>query len=112
MEIPLNICTYYHDSVNIPENMKNNFDKLVSENPEFKVELFDVLSGREFIKENFDEKVLEAYDSGCRYKEFRNILKKQKRKEEKQKKSPMPSITDNKITGSKLKDDKYIISFE
>ena len=35
-------------------------------------------------------KVLEFYEQGGRYKEFRNILKKQRRKEEKQKNSPMP----------------------
>ena len=63
MEIPLNICTFYHDKSNIPENMKKNFDKLASENCEFNVELFDVNSSRKFIETNFDKNVLDAYDS-------------------------------------------------
>ena len=52
-------------------------------------------------------KVLEAYESG-RYKEFRNILKKQKRKEEKQKNSPMPQV----VRGSKLENGNFKITFE
>ena len=55
-------------------------------------------------------KVLEFYEQGGRYKEFRNILKKQKRKEEKQAKSPMPSK--DELFGSTFKDGKYIISFD
>ena len=59
-------------------------------------------------------KVLEAYDSGCRYKEFRNILKKQKRKEEKAKLSPMPQIQEKNsgVFGSVIRDGKYSISFD
>ena len=65
-------------------------------------------------------KVLEAYDSGCRYKEFRNILKKQKRKEEKLKNSaklgyaPMPQIQEKNsgVFGSVIRDGKYSISLD
>ena len=49
-------------------------------------------------------KVLEFYEQGGRYKEFRNILKKQKRQEAKKKNSPMPPLV--------VKDGKYIITFE
>ena len=45
-------------------------------------------------------KVLEFYEQGGRYKEFRNILKKQKRKEEKQKASPMPQKNVNISRGN------------
>ena len=48
-------------------------------------------------------KVLEFYEQGGRYKEFRNILKKQRRKEEKQKQSPMPTA---------IKSGNYTITFE
>ena len=59
--IPLNIVTFYHDIRTIPENMKNNYDKLVSNNPEFTCHLYDNNSSYEFIKTHFDTDVLEAF---------------------------------------------------
>ena len=67
----------------------------------FKVE--DNHSGLDKRFPMYISKVLEFYEQGGRYKEFRNILKRQKRKEEKQrlkagtdashpKNSPMPKI--------------------
>lgn len=52
-------------------------------------------------------KVLEFYEQGGRYKQFRNILKKQKRKEEKAKNSPMPPPQ-----GCEMKDGNFLITFE
>lgn len=52
-------------------------------------------------------KVLEFYEQGGRYKEFRNILKKQKRKEEKARNSPMPPLL-----GCQMKDGNFLITFE
>jgi len=52
--IPLNILTFYHNLKNIPENMKKNYEKMKSNNPEFHFEIFDNESGYKFINENFD----------------------------------------------------------
>ena len=58
-------------------------------------------------------KVIEFYEQGGRYKEFRNILKKQKRKEDKAKNSPMPPPkVPHELFGSVIRGDKFIISFE
>lgn len=61
-KIPLRLFTFYHDINNIPSNMLKNYNKLVNENPEFTVEMYDVQSGRSLIEKNFDKSVLDAYD--------------------------------------------------
>jgi len=43
--------------------MKNNYNKLINENPEFQHFLFDVKDGYEFIKTHFDNDVLTAYET-------------------------------------------------
>jgi len=41
--------------------MKNNYNKLVSDNPEFTCQLYDINSSYDFIKTYFDADVLEAF---------------------------------------------------
>lgn len=62
-KIPLKLFTFYHDVNKMSENMKLNYDKMVSENSEFNVEIFDIKTGREFIETHFNNDVLEAYDT-------------------------------------------------
>jgi len=60
--IPLNIFQTYH-TMNVPIYMKNNIFKLRRENPEFKYYLFDDAMCRKFIKNHFDNNVVNAFDA-------------------------------------------------
>jgi mannosyltransferase OCH1-like enzyme len=60
--IPLNIYgTWY--TKDIPEKMKECIDKLKKDNPEFEYHLYDDNDCREFIKDNFNYDVVEAFDN-------------------------------------------------
>jgi len=67
--IPLNMYTCWHTK-ELPPLMQQNYIELVINNPEFKHFLYDENECREFIKDNFDENVLNAYNSliPCSYK--------------------------------------------
>lgn len=67
--IPLNVYTCWHTK-DLPPLMKQNFEKLKSDNPRLNFYLYDENECREFIRNNFKEDVLEAYDSliPCSYK--------------------------------------------
>ena len=67
--IPLNMYTCWHTK-ELPPLMQQNYLELVINNPEFKHFIYDENECREFIKDNFDEKVLNAYNSliPCSYK--------------------------------------------
>ena len=67
--IPLHCYTCWHTNV-LPPLMKQNYDMLVQQNPEFTHHLFDENDCREFITENFDKEVLDAYNRllPCAYK--------------------------------------------
>lgn len=67
--IPLNLYTCWHTK-ELPPLMKKNYDLLVNNNLEFKHHLYDEDDCREFIKNNFDAEVLNAYNSliPCSYK--------------------------------------------
>jgi mannosyltransferase OCH1-like enzyme len=60
--IPLNIYQTYHTK-NLPLKMKECVDTLKKQNPEFVHYLFDDDDCRKFIKDNYDEEVVNAYDS-------------------------------------------------
>jgi mannosyltransferase OCH1-like enzyme len=60
--IPLNLFQTWHTK-KLPPKMKECTDKLRKENPEFQYFLFDDDDCRKFIKENFDENVLYAFDN-------------------------------------------------
>jgi mannosyltransferase OCH1-like enzyme len=61
-EIPRKVFQTWktHD---MPEKMKANRDRMIELNPEFEYILMDDKQCRDFIKENFDYKTLNAYDS-------------------------------------------------
>ena len=67
--IPLNFYTCWHTK-DLPPLMKANYDQLVSQNPELSFYLYDENECRNFIKNNFDLDVLNAYNSliPCSYK--------------------------------------------
>jgi mannosyltransferase OCH1-like enzyme len=67
--IPLNVYTCWHTK-ELPPLMKKSYDLLMEENVELKFHLYDEEDCREFIKNNFDEDVLDAYNSliPCSYK--------------------------------------------
>ena len=59
--IPLNI--YLTWSIKqLPIKMQENVDRMRKVNPEFNIQLFDCDERREFIKNNFSEDILIAYD--------------------------------------------------
>lgn len=60
--IPLNIYQTWF-SKNLPEKMKNTIEKIKLNNPAFKHHLFDDNDCREFIKNNFNSEILNAFDS-------------------------------------------------
>jgi mannosyltransferase OCH1-like enzyme len=67
--IPKNTFTCWHTK-DLPPKMLENYNKMKEENPEFNHYLFDEDDCRKFISENFDETILNAYNSliPCAYK--------------------------------------------
>ena len=67
--IPLDVYTCWHTKV-LPPLMKQNYEKLISDNPKMTFHLYDENECREFIKQHFRSDVLDAYDSliPCSYK--------------------------------------------
>lgn len=67
--IPLHLYTCWH-TTDLPPLMKQNYDILVEGNPKIQFHLYDEEDCREFIKNNFDSDVVDAYDSliPCSYK--------------------------------------------
>jgi mannosyltransferase OCH1-like enzyme len=59
--IPLDIYQTW-STKDLPPKMKECVEKLKSDNPEFTHHLYDDTECRQFIKENYDENVLNAYD--------------------------------------------------
>jgi mannosyltransferase OCH1-like enzyme len=59
--IPPQLYTCWHTK-NLPLKMSENYNSLVSQNPEIQVNLFDEPECRDFISKYFDSSVLEAYD--------------------------------------------------
>ena len=60
--IPLNIYQTWHTK-DLPKFMKKTVDNIIKNNPAFKHYLFDDNDCRNFIKDNFDVTVLNAFDS-------------------------------------------------
>lgn len=60
--IPLNIFQCWH-SDDLPDSVRESVENIKSSNPEFTHHLYNDTMCREFIKSNFDEDVLYAYDS-------------------------------------------------
>ena len=60
--IPLNIYQTWHTK-DLPPLMKNAVNKIIYNNPRFNYQLFDDDDCRNFIKDNFDINVLNAFDS-------------------------------------------------
>ena len=67
--IPLTIYTCWH-STDLPPFMNKNVEYLKQSNPEFDVKVYDEEMCRKFIENNFDEDVLNSYNSlkPCSYK--------------------------------------------
>ena len=67
--IPLHLYTCWHTK-DLPPLMKENYDFLVESNPKIAFHLYDEEECMEFIKNNFEEDVLNAYNSliPCAYK--------------------------------------------
>jgi mannosyltransferase OCH1-like enzyme len=60
--IPFKIYTTWHTK-KLPEKMKENFEKLKSDNPEFEVLLYDENDCIEFIKNNYPTEIVDAYNA-------------------------------------------------
>ena len=67
--IPLNFYTCWHTK-DLPPLMKQNYDQLVLQNPEFNCHVYDENECRLFIQSNFDLDILKSYNSliPCSYK--------------------------------------------
>ena len=59
--IPLHLFQFWH-SQELPPHMKRITERTRAENPEFQYRLFNVISARAFIAENFHEDVVRAFD--------------------------------------------------
>ena len=59
--IPLKIYQTW-ETKDMPEKMRENVERLKSQNPDFEHHLFDAEDRSKFIQENFEEDVLKAYD--------------------------------------------------
>jgi len=60
--IPLVIYQTWYTK-NLPPVMKNTVNRLISDNPQFQHVLYDDNECREFIQQNFDQVVVDAFDS-------------------------------------------------
>jgi mannosyltransferase OCH1-like enzyme len=60
--IPLHLYTCWHTK-DLPPLMRQNYEKLIHDNPEFNVYLYDEADCREFIANHFSTNVLNAYNS-------------------------------------------------
>ena len=60
--IPLNIYQTWNSHDTIPSNMKNLMDSIKDDNPEFNYKCYNNDDCIEFIKNNFDETILDAYN--------------------------------------------------
>jgi len=60
--IPLTIYTAWHTKELLPK-MKENYERLITDNPVFEVKLFDNNDCINFIKNNFSDEILNAYNS-------------------------------------------------
>jgi mannosyltransferase OCH1-like enzyme len=67
--IPLHLYTCWHTK-DLPPLMKLNYNYLVESNPKITFHLYDQDDCRKFIQDNFEQEVLDAYDSliPCSYK--------------------------------------------
>jgi len=67
--IPLHLYTCWHTK-DLPPLMRKNYNFLVESNPKFTFHLYDEQDCRTFIKDNFEQNVLHAYNSliPCSYK--------------------------------------------
>jgi len=61
--IPKNIALFYHDKSKMTPTMKKNYEVLKITHPDFNVELYDDNEALEFIKKNFDQRTVRAYES-------------------------------------------------
>jgi mannosyltransferase OCH1-like enzyme len=61
--IPLNLFQTWQTKTNLPPRMQESIETLVLDNPEFKYYLFDDDDCREYVKNNYDSHILEAYDT-------------------------------------------------
>ena len=59
--IPQVIYQTWHTK-NLPPNMKQCVDKLKKDNPDYEYQLYDDFDCREFIKDNFDNSIVNAFD--------------------------------------------------
>ena len=59
--IPLHLYTCWHTK-DLPPLMKANYDYLVESNPKISFHLYDENDCREFIQDNFEQDVVDAYD--------------------------------------------------
>jgi mannosyltransferase OCH1-like enzyme len=59
--VPLNVYLTW-ETKDMPDKMRENVERLISQNPEMKFYFFDAPKRREFIKTYFDEEVVRAYD--------------------------------------------------
>jgi mannosyltransferase OCH1-like enzyme len=69
LTIPLHLYTCWHTK-DLPPKMQENYNFLVESNPEITFHLYDENDCRQFIKDNFEQDVLDAYNSllPCSYK--------------------------------------------
>ena len=61
IDIPLVCYTTWHTK-DIPPKMRTNYDRLCKNNLDIQFILFDEIESREFISQNFEKDVLDAYD--------------------------------------------------
>ena len=57
------IFSYFHDINVVPTNIRDNWEKMKARFPDYNWQLFDIESGRAFLKSHFDSKVVHTYDS-------------------------------------------------
>lgn len=62
-KIPLHIYQTWHTTHELPPKMRECIDTLKRQNPEFVHHLFDDNDCREFIRDNYNKEIVNAYDS-------------------------------------------------
>jgi mannosyltransferase OCH1-like enzyme len=59
--LPKNIVLFFYDKNRLSKSMIGNYDNIKAKHPDFNIELYDTDSALEFIKKNYDNRIVVAY---------------------------------------------------
>lgn len=61
--IPCKIFLFYHDIHTLPPIMKRHYNELIASHTDFTITLYDITTGLDFIKKNFNSSITNAFEA-------------------------------------------------